>query len=136
MRKVKILLLSSIQPIASNIRNELAKRGVEVEFVPNILFGRDEVYNSSPAICRMVTDLTSRGEVDLVVIANNLGAGIEKARAVAENMRDKTIVFWTGDFGTDNVPYKQLGITRFGMTATIQESVAEALALTAPASVH
>lgn len=75
-----------------------------------------------------IARLTESGSIDLVIIQNNVGAGLGKAVAVAPNMRaDKSCIFWSQqvppnifppegrglDTNTSRGPYVHLGYTQF-----------------------
>ena len=55
---------------------------------------RSSCYDSDPALCEKIKTMTASKEVDVVVIGNNRGVGVEKARAVAPDLRDRTIITW------------------------------------------
>lgn len=50
----------------------------------------------------------------LIVIGNNLGAGLRKAAVISESMRNKCVIVWNDLPGSRELePYQQLGYTRF-----------------------
>lgn len=56
-------------------------------------------------------------QFDLVVIGNNLGAGLDKAQAIATKQPElipKTLIVWNNHTVQDEKPYRQLGYSYFG----------------------
>jgi len=51
--------------------------------------------------------------VDLIVIGNNLGAGIWKAEHVNEKMRGKTIIVFNSYKEEELLPYQKMGFEKF-----------------------
>jgi len=74
-----------------------------------------------------IRKLTAKKMIDLVVIGNNLGAGVKKAEAVAKKMRDRTIILWNRY--TPGCPeekhYRELGITRFASRSDLPKEILE-----------
>lgn len=70
------------------------------------------VYEPTRRLLRVIYEVTHRGGIDIVVIGNNLGAGLDKAACVATPLLAHTIVI--SNSGHINEPaYRSLGITRF-----------------------
>ncbi len=65
---------------------------VRMEVIKHKFRGGKTEYDANPTLCRKIQKLTSQGEVDIVVIGNNRGAGLERAEAVAPSLRDQTII--------------------------------------------
>ncbi|MSR78847.1 MAG: hypothetical protein EXS59_01750 [Candidatus Taylorbacteria bacterium] len=53
---------------------------------------RCSCYDPDPVLCEKIKTMTANREVDIVVIGNNRGAGLEKAKAIAQHLQDQTIV--------------------------------------------
>jgi hypothetical protein len=72
---------------------------------------RDSVYQPTTPLLEKIREITETGQIDLVVIGNNLGAGIAKARHVARSLRRRTIIMANSWVPVSD--YKPLGYTRF-----------------------
>ena len=57
---------------------------------------RCSCYDPDPALCEKIKMMTANKEMDIVVIGNNRVAGLEKAKAVAQDLQDRTIVTFFG----------------------------------------
>lgn len=102
---------------------DLTEHGVELKAIVEGRWGDGRVYVASVEVCETVKKLTEGGEVDFVVVGNNMGAGVAKARAVANGMKDKTIVVWNSYRQGDEAPYAALGLKHFGSRLDLEQMV-------------
>ena len=91
------------------LQGMMAETGMGVEFVP--LCG--DRYHPSPEELERIESETVGGDYDHVVIGNNMGAGVQRATAVAEGMRDSTSIVWNVYAPGAEQPYRGLGIRHF-----------------------
>lgn len=119
MKTVKILFLDD----APWFLPDSPHGGVELRVVMAGQWGTGDVYAAPASVCESIQKLTSEKAVDIVVIGNNMGAGVPKARAIADDMRDVTIVVWNQySLGIEG-PYTALGLTRFGSRTDLREMI-------------
>lgn len=97
-------------PIVPDLENHWD--GVEIDFVTEKRLGNPDSYKVTPDVLLKIKGL-SRGNVDLFVIGNNLGAGLEKAKAVSPEMRDRVVIIYNAITLEEKEAYKTLGFTRF-----------------------
>ena len=84
------------------------------EVVTESQIGNHDGYKTTAESLERITELTKNKKVDVVVIQNNMGAGVGKAKAVDPYMRGKTIISWnTTPASSDKTPYLSLGIKYF-----------------------
>lgn len=110
MKKIRILLLD----------NEITKTywkyynwsaaGFELE----IIYLPHHQYYASNANCEQIRELTSQHKVDLVIIGNNMGAGLIRARFVHVDLLPMTMVVWNDYRESETIPYAEVGISHFG----------------------
>ena len=87
-------------------------------------------YECSLETCDEIRRLTTEAQIDLIIIGNNLDAGVQKAFAVAEAMRSKTIIVWNDYRSGMERPYVRLGgFTRFCSRIDLKGVVRELLGL-------
>lgn len=126
MKTAKVLFLERPYFLAY-ILPALEDLGIRLEVVLQGDLGEEDVYKSSSEVCREITRLTQSEKVDLVIVANNQYVGVSKAKAVADEMKDRTIIIWTRYVPGDEEPYAALGFTRFGSRDKLSEMIAEML---------
>lgn len=125
MRTVKVLLLDGVPECLP----ELDMFNVKLDIIPEILLGAHDLYSPPPELCEFVRRVTSINLVDLVVIGNNLGAGLVKAQAVAEDMKPKTIVTWNTYRKGEERLYLAHGLRHFCSRIDLPLKVPEVLGL-------
>lgn len=104
------------------VRLSLARCGiVDFDMYQQKDIGDPNVYESPEHVCQQITLMTSNNKVDIVIIGNNLGAGVAKARAVADAMRDRTVVVWNVYRKGDESTYAKLGFKRFGSRSDLPD---------------
>ena len=100
-------------PEVEGVRLEVLQEG-QYNPLGKLLAPGSGVYGSDPNKEAMIREATENGKVDYVVIGNNLGAGVRKAAAVAEDMRaDKACVVWNSYFPGEEAEYARLGFQHF-----------------------
>lgn len=64
-----------------------------------------------------ITRLTAEDPpFDLIVIGNNLGTGLGRAKAIPDDLKGRTIVIWNANSDQRERPkYERMGITHFGV---------------------
>jgi hypothetical protein len=85
------------------------------------------VYHPSDELLRKIQTITKSGEIDLVIIGNNNGSGVDKAKQIAQALRTRTIVI--ANFMPDPGDYTPHGYSRFCSRWTLQDQLLEVLAL-------
>ncbi|MDP1694337.1 MAG: hypothetical protein Q8L34_02240 [Candidatus Woesearchaeota archaeon] len=106
----KILFLDESRWFRSRLEGIEVESGRQFE----VVYEQGDLYTNTPGKTKMIQDLTESGKVDYVVIGNNLGAGVEKAAAVAEAMRaDRACIVWNDYYAGDEVRYAALGFKHF-----------------------
>jgi hypothetical protein len=126
MKIVKVLFLDDAPWCLPN----LSQKGIELEVIRESEWGTMDVYKAPPHVCEAVKQLTEEKKVDLVIVGNNMGAGVLKAQAIAEDMKEKTIVVW--NFYTLGVeqPYAAFGLKHFCSRKNLSKMVPKLLGLT------
>ena len=110
MRIVKVLFLDD----APWSLPDLTQHGIKLEIIQEAKFGTLEVYNYSERIIDAIKRITTEKLVDIILVGNNLGIGVKKAMAIANDMREKTVVVWNFYAKGDEIPYASLGFKIFG----------------------
>jgi hypothetical protein len=86
------------------------------------------VYHPTPQLFNAIQAVTADGNIDIVVIGNNNGAGLYKAVCVANELRSKTIIIWNVYVpGHDEKEYQRLGYTHFASRGNLYKSILELL---------
>lgn len=133
LRRIRILYLSNdTQGLLYPALIQVAlSHEVEFDVVEEVKdLGSANVYKPTPELCEKINRLTQGQGVDLVIIMNNLGAGLVKAKAVAPTMTSKTLVIW--GMGVRNTgPYQDLGIVHLGHQLELYALILAALGFTA-----
>lgn len=106
---------------------DLTSQGVRLEVIQEGQWGSMNVYSAPRQVCEAVKKLTTSKEVDIVVVGNNLGAGVAKAKAIAEDMKEKTIVVWNSYSRGNEAHYARLGLTHFGSRTDLRQMVSALL---------
>lgn len=127
MRIVKVLFLDD----APWFLPDLTPHGVELEVVQEGTWGMMSVYSAPTQVCEAVKKLTANKEVDIVVVGNNMGAGVPKARAVADDMKEMTIVVWNSYYQGVEAPYDGLGLKHFGSRSDLERLIPAMLGIAA-----
>lgn len=73
-----------------------------------------------------IKDFTENKKVNLIIIGNNCGAGVFKAEAVADDIKDKTIIVWHDlceDEQEKTWPYRRLGFRHFAERKDMKQTV-------------
>lgn len=107
-RTLKILLLDKY---ADGIP-DLADRGIAVQVTHERDWNKN-VYEAPRTAIEKIEELTKLSNFDIVVIGNNLGAGVLKAMAVHKRLRHRTVVVWNDDIFKGKEEYEKLGLHRF-----------------------
>lgn len=128
IRTVKVLFLDS-PPQQLVVGTRLKEAGLKMEIVPNGALSKDEAYGNFYGLASKIKTLCDNPEIELVILGNNLGAGLAKARAIAPRLQDKTIVLWNNNRARDEQPYAQLGFRHFGDRGDIVELAKQALGI-------
>ena len=125
MKIVKVLFLDD----APWFLPDLTSHGIKLEVIQEGLWGTMNVYSAPTThVCEAVKELTA-GKVDVVVIGNNLGAGVAKAQAVVDKMKEMTIVVWNSYHKGDEQPYTDLGLKHFGSRNDLPQLITEMLGI-------
>ncbi len=126
MRTVKVLVLDDT---AQGHLPMLHDQGVRFEVIQYGSIAKLTAYQVSEGELEDVASMTERKAVDLVVIGNNTGVGVQKARAVAEAMRPMTVVVWNFYCKGDEEPYAALGFKHFCSRSDLRKIVPTVLGL-------
>jgi hypothetical protein len=87
---------------------------------------RMSVYHPTHALFNAIQNITKHGNIDIVVIGNNNGAGLYKAAYVNPTLRERTVIIWNlYTPGLDDAEYKALGYTRFLSRHKLHEVIRE-----------
>ncbi len=127
MRIVKVLFLDD----APWFLPDLTSHGIKLEVIQEGRWGAMDVYYASPEVCEAVKKLTAGKEVDLVVVGNNMGAGVPKARCIADDIKEMTVVVWNSYYRGDEAPYAALGLKRFGSRTDLPQLIPAMLGIAA-----
>jgi hypothetical protein len=126
MKIVKVLLLDD----APWFLPDLEAQGVKIEVIQEGLWGTLSVYEARPKTLEIIKRLTENKEVDLIVVGNNMGAGVPKAMAIADAMKEQTIVVWNYYCKGDEAPYSAIGFKQFGSRTALERLVPALLGIT------
>lgn len=154
MKIVKVLFLDQLDYfflISGNKNNIIRKSknsdSVKFEIVSNKFL--DDCYSEKEKIAQempmysddaeyfsgfkeTIKDFTENKKVDIIIIGNNRGAGVFKAEAVADDMKDKTIIVWHDLCGDEfderdeqekTWPYRRLGFKCFALRRDMKQAV-------------
>jgi hypothetical protein len=109
MKTIKILCIDDTSLNSSIIEN---KYGIKIKVIYEVYDGEEiNSYKVDPRICEMIEKTGDK--FDLIIIGNNLGAGIEKTKYVPDNMKEKTIIIFNFPIPQDIIPYKEMGFNYF-----------------------
>ncbi|MFA5961449.1 MAG: hypothetical protein WC848_02070 [Parcubacteria group bacterium] len=90
--------------------------------------GSDNVYRqASGDLCHNIEWILKDQDFNLVVIGNNLGAGISKAKAVPETMKNQTIIVWNHSTFDHMSIYADLGFQHFTTRTSLWTKIQEIL---------
>jgi hypothetical protein len=81
-------------------------------------------------LIREANKKSKSSDIDLIIIGNNMGAGVDKARALTPEACPKTIVVWNDYLPGTELPYAELGYRYFASRAdfeTIKRYISEIL---------
>lgn len=120
-KTLKVLLVDSVHN--EFWRHMLQRKGFEIELVmPAVLSTKP--YEADPDVCAVLEKITRMCAADVVILGNNLGAGLAKAVHIAGDMRSRTIVVWNDPpHEAVTAPYRTLGFTRFCTRTELAETV-------------
>ncbi len=127
MRIVKVLFLDD----APWFLPDLTSHGVKLEVIQEGQWGTMDVYSAPAEVCEAVKKLTAGKEVDIVVVGNNMSAGVAKAKAVADDMKDMTVVVWNFFHHGVERPYAAIGLKRFGSRNDLRQLIPAMLGIAA-----
>lgn len=125
MRIVKVLFLDDVWVLPN-----LTSYGIEFEEIRESQWNTN-VYSAPVEVCEAVKKLTAAKAVDIVVIGNNMGAGVAKAKAVADDMKEMTVVVWNSYHQGVERPYASFGLKRFGARTDIRQLILAMLGIVA-----
>jgi|GEM_PF-2692605 len=124
MRIVKVLFLDNAPQFLPN----LDSHDIKLEVVQEDVFGT-RVYDAPPNVCEAVNKLTTGKEVDIVVVGNNMESGIPKSKAIADDMKNMTIVVWNAYHEGTESPYAALGFKHFGSRRDLKTIIPKLLGI-------
>jgi hypothetical protein len=107
-RTLKVLLLDKY---ADHLPN-LSDRGITLEVTHELSWNKD-VYVAPKESLAQIEKLTAMGNFDVVVVGNNLGAGVLKAMAINPRLLGRTVVVWNENVFAHRADYEKLGIRHF-----------------------
>jgi len=111
LMKKRVLVLDWLPP---EVVFEAKKHGVDVDWRCNVLLLQPLAYEDAiPAEVQQIRQITSE-HVDAIIIGNNVGAGVSRAREIRPEMRDKTMIVWNDYCPGNEAPYAALGFQYFG----------------------
>ncbi len=110
MKTVKVLFLDDMPGFLP----DLTEYDIKLEVLQEAHWSTRDVYYVSPRICETVKKLTTSKEVDIVVVGNNLGAGVTKAMSIADDMKEMTVVVWNFYHKGLEANYSAIGFKHFG----------------------
>ncbi|MEK7172803.1 MAG: hypothetical protein AAB740_02405 [Patescibacteria group bacterium] len=91
----------------------LIQGGFDV-FSESSLGNNDGFRAPEPLLVKIKEVTEKKGAYDYIIIQNNMGIGVDKANAVAQEMRSKVIVVWNSKpTDSDTRPYRELKIKHF-----------------------
>ena len=93
---------------------------------PLVNAGRKSVYEPTVQLLEIIETETASGRYDWVIIGNNRGSGLIKARRVVESMRDKVLII--ANSYPLSEPYRQLGIRHFATRYAAGDILAQMIA--------
>ena len=127
MKIVKVLFLDD----APWFLPDLTPHGIKLEVVQEGMWGTMDVYSAPAQVCEAVKKLTAGKEVGIVVVGSNMGAGVPKAKAIADGMKEMTIVVWNSYHRGNEAPYAALGFKRFGSRTNLRQLIPAMLGVAA-----
>lgn len=123
MKTVKVLFLDDTFMVPLSV---LERAGIKIEMTDEHSLGIDDSYAAiTPISAQRIAQEAQRH--DLIIIGNNLRAGIEKAAAIPTERLGRVIVVWNDYRKGDERPYAALGISQFGSRRDTIVLITEAL---------
>lgn len=90
--------------------------------------GSNNVYAKADGdLCHKINWILQDQEFDLVIIGNNLSAGISKATAIPETMKNRTIIVWNDSAFDHMSAYTALGLRHFTTRTNLWTKIQEIL---------
>lgn len=71
----------------------------------------------------LLTWIGMQQNFDLVILGNNLGAGLKKGSHIANKLKEKTIVVWGSYTDEETVPYQQQGFSHFSQRVNVEDEI-------------
>lgn len=103
---------------------------IRLEVVSSLVLEEADAYKVEEQECEVVKNLTGGGAVDMVIVGNNNGAGVKRAGAIAEGMKEMTIIVWNDYEKGLEAPYHSMGFKHFGSRSDLKKLIAEMLGVT------
>ncbi len=115
---VKVLLLDKY----ADYLQDLSARDITME-VTHELVWNPNVYEATKATIAKIQELTAIRSFDIVVLGNNLGAGIIKASAIHQRLHGRTVVVWNDEYFAGREKYETLGFKKFMARSSLRAFV-------------
>ena len=107
-RILKVLLL---EKYADHLP-DLSARGITTEVTQERAWNHN-LYEANEKTLAKIKELTASKNFDIVVLGNNLGAGIVKAASIHPRLHSRTVVVWNDDGLGGKAEYEKLGFRNF-----------------------
>lgn len=104
--KMTILFLDEEKNFDDLLKSSLETLFAQYFMKLNVLFGNGLSLNE-------IQQLTEDDTVNVIVIGNNMGEGISKAKTINEKMKGKTIITWNIFPGENQYKYERIGFLLF-----------------------
>lgn len=105
------------QPLHDRVR-------IRYEEAVNRYGDRDDIYDPKPQFLAHLTEVIRAGGFDVIVVGNNLGAGLKKVMCIPEELRERVIII--ANFIRNKEEYSALGVKRFASRMLEGEKVLHA----------
>ena len=110
MRTVNVLLLDGTETQGHFAHSR--PPGILYEVTTEKELGHENCYSFTRELANTIGEMTNDEDenIELVIVGNNMGAGVAKARAIADDMKEMTVVVWNSYHHGVERPYAALGL--------------------------
>lgn len=122
--------------ISADIKRDLTERdlkigrGMRLEVVREGSIVRNQTYkDASGPVRTAIKTMTGKKEVGIVIVGNNRGNGITRAREVADDLKTKTIIVWHDYEQGAEKPYSAIGFQHFCSRRDLRKRLKELLGI-------
>lgn len=131
-----IWYLGELPEVSANPKENLTEKDLKVgrsmrlEVIRQDSIAKHQTYKDAPDPLRMaIKTMTENKEVDIVVVGNNWQNGLTRAREIADDLKEKTIVVWHRYQPGAEKPYAKLGFQHFCSRRDLRKKLKELLGI-------